>query len=101
MIDVQNEELLTFSRAARRLPGRGENSGVHSSTLYRWSQRGLRGIHLETVQVGGRRCTSMEALYRFFTSLRQASAGGANETGQNESWRRDLDVERKLESAGI
>jgi hypothetical protein len=46
---------------------RGRHVAV--STLYRWSTVGLRGVRLETIQVGGTRCTSVQALRRFFERL--------------------------------
>ena len=60
MIDMSAEELLSFAEAARALPGH-----PHMSTLYRWRMKGVRGVRLESVLVGGRRFTSREALERF------------------------------------
>ena len=59
-IDVESETLLTFSQAARQIPGR---PGI--STIHRWWRRGVRGIKLATTLVGGRRYTSSEAIARF------------------------------------
>ncbi len=39
------------------------------ATLYRWALKGVRGIKLETVMMGGRRYTSDEAVDRFFARL--------------------------------
>ena len=67
MIDTTTETLLTLSEAAKALPSRGgSRKGVHAITLWRWSKRGIRGVRLETLLVGGVRCTSREALARFF-----------------------------------
>ncbi len=44
--------------------------------LYRWATEGLRGVHLETIQVGGTLCTSIEALQRFFERLGQRERDG-------------------------
>jgi hypothetical protein len=60
MIDISNEFLLTISAAAKSLPSR-----PHISTVWRWIQRGVRGVKLETYLIGGRRFTSREALERF------------------------------------
>ena len=67
MISIQHEQLVTLTEAARRLPGRSTRPSV--STIFRWVSPGLRGIQFETVKVGGRRCTSIEALERFFQRL--------------------------------
>ena len=68
-IDVFEEEVLTLAEAAKVLPRRRRGRKVHTATLYRWASSGIRGVKLETVQVGGTRCTSKEALQRFFDEL--------------------------------
>ena len=55
--------------AAARLPCRRAGKRPHVATVYRWAKRGLRGVVLETLQVGGTLCTSHEALQRFFEAL--------------------------------
>ena len=70
MIDFQGETLLSFSQAAKVLPGR-----PHLSTLHRWRLRGIRGVKLETVLIGGRRFTSCEALERFCAAVTAAANG--------------------------
>jgi hypothetical protein len=37
--------------------------------------RGVRGVRLETLMVGGTRCTSVEALQRFFERITVATDG--------------------------
>jgi len=60
MIDLQNETVLLLREAAKRLPVR-----PHTSTLHRWA-RGLKdGRRLETVKMGGKVFTSVEACVRF------------------------------------
>jgi hypothetical protein len=72
VIDSTNETLLPLAQAAEELPRRRRGRKTNISTLYRWSQAGCRGIRLETIQCGGTRCTSQEALQRFFERLSQA-----------------------------
>ena len=69
MIDSQSEGLQSLGQAADSLPRRREGRKTHVSTLFRWSTVGCRGVVLETLQVGGTRCTSREALQRFFERL--------------------------------
>ena len=69
MIDARSEELVSLREAARLLPRRRGDRRPHIATLYRWAKHGLRGVVLETLQVGGTLCTSREALQRFFESL--------------------------------
>jgi uncharacterized protein DUF1580 len=70
-----DEEVLTFRHAVRRLPRRRSGRHPHPATLYRWATEGLRGVRLETIQVGGTLCTSIEALQRFFEELGKEPRG--------------------------
>ena len=76
MIDHAIETVLPLTEAAATLPRRRGGKKTNVATLYRWSTRGLRGEVLETIQVGGTRCTSIEALQRFFDRLTAAGRGG-------------------------
>jgi hypothetical protein len=72
MIDHQNESVFPMSEAPTKLPRRRGGKKVNVATLYRWSTRGIRGVVLETIQIGGTRCTSAQALQRFFERLTAA-----------------------------
>ena len=65
MIDIFGDELLTLAEAARILPARRAGKKTSISCLYRWTTSGCRGIMLESVQIGGTRCSGREALGRF------------------------------------
>lgn len=69
MIDPNTETLVTLTEAARLLPRRRAGKKVHPSCCYRWTTTGCKGVILESIQVGGTRCTSREALARFFADL--------------------------------
>ena len=69
MIDYQTETVVTFQKACERLPRRRAGKSAHPNTLHRWATEGIRGKRLETIRVGGTRCTSLEALQRFFDAL--------------------------------
>lgn len=69
MIDLKEESVLSLVEAAKKLPRRRAGKKPHVATLYRWASHGLKGIRLETIQVGGTLCTSLEALQRFFDGL--------------------------------
>jgi hypothetical protein len=72
VIDSQTETVLTFAEASKRLLTRPD-----ISTLHRWRKRGIRNQRLETLLIGGKRCTSVEALERFFAA---ATAAGEQVT---------------------
>lgn len=68
-----SEDILSLSQAAALLPRRRGSKKTNTCTLYRWTKRGLKGVVLESIQVGGTRCTSREALERFFGQLNMRS----------------------------
>jgi hypothetical protein len=83
MIDHHSEHVISFAQAADESPRRRRGRKIHVSCFYRWSTVGCRGIVLETLQVGGTRCTSREALQRFFERLSapvQARAVGVEQS---------------------
>ncbi len=59
-------------RYPEHVPGRG-GQPVHPCTISLWHRRGVRGVRLETLMIGGRRCTSLEALARFHAAVSQAT----------------------------
>jgi hypothetical protein len=60
MIDIMTEKLLTLAQAAALLPDHPS-----TATLWRWRVKGRNGRLLETVTLGGKVYTSVEALQRF------------------------------------
>ncbi len=75
MIDITKEELVPVEKVPGFVPDRNGRR-IHRATVYRWFQRGVRGRRLEWIQVGGRRCTSVQALSRFFNGPDAADGGG-------------------------
>jgi len=70
-IDLQEEEVLGLTDAARSMPRIG-GKRPHPSTLWRWIRQGVGGVHLEHIRLGHRVCTSREALARFTQALADA-----------------------------
>jgi hypothetical protein len=64
MIDTQIETLFPLWRGSREIQSRPS-----AATLWRWAMRGVRGVKLDTVIIGGRRYTSHEAFARFTADL--------------------------------
>ena len=78
LIDTTAETVLSLAPAADELPRRRRGRKTNVSTLYRWATVGCRGVVLEAIQIGATRCTSREALQRFFERLSDPGrAGGA------------------------
>jgi hypothetical protein len=97
-IDITTERVVTFREAAKEYcPRRRHGRKPHISTFYRWARMGL-----ETIQVGGQLCTSVEALQRFFDSL----SGPASPTRRPAATPRRVvctpdQVERELTTLGL
>jgi len=97
MIDPNNEEVLSLSATTKELPARRGGKKPHVSCIYRWTTIGCKGVILESIQIGGTRCTSLEALGRFFEKLTKIS----NPTGHQavSSERREQRRKRAAEHA--
>ncbi len=119
MINIDIEHLVSFNAAAKFVASRFQDAEdsrpIHVSTLYRWSSKGVRGVRLEAVGIGGKRVTSKEALQRFFDRLagqddqspprsRQASPAAHLPTAPSDRRaraRRVAAAEKELEKLGI
>jgi hypothetical protein len=69
MINLLTERVASLAALARSLPPGRRGRPTHPRTLYRWATRGLGGVRLEVIRVGGRTCSSYEALQRFVDAL--------------------------------
>lgn len=72
MVNLHNEEVLTFSEAARIVP-RVNGNRVNRGTVSRWAKLGIRGVRLDSLRLGGRYVTSREALDRFLREVADQS----------------------------
>ena len=73
MIDPHVEQVMSLTAAAKTLPSIRNGKRPHMCSIYWWSMKGLKGIVLETILISGTRCTSREALLRFFERLTVAA----------------------------
>lgn len=69
MISIADERLIPLRDAPKHLPLRPNGKKLHISVFYRWIKRGVKGILLESIRIGGTTYTSLEALQRFAGSL--------------------------------
>jgi len=72
-IDITTETVITPIKATGFCPERRAGARPNIATVYRWMIDGVRGIRLESIMVGGTRCTSVQALQRFFDALTAAA----------------------------
>lgn len=73
MIDTASEILVPLRDVPRCLPPRPNGKRLHVSAVYRWTLRGVKGVRLETIRVGGTTYTSREAIQRFSELLSGAA----------------------------
>ena len=103
-IDIHAEELLELNKVPANLERR-TGKRLNVSTVYRWINRGIAGVKLETILIGGSRFTSAEALNRFFAQSTLAKQGKLS-TATAEGIRRakairETQVEQRAKRLGI
>jgi Protein of unknown function (DUF1580) len=106
-IVLGRDTIVTLTQATGLIPPRRRGRKTSVSTLFRWSTSGCRGILLPTLQCGGTRCTSVEAIQWFFEALTELSRSpGAEATSillrRSPSRRRreSEDAGKRLEQMG-
>lgn len=70
MIDLSNETVFPVTEAPKHIPGRPSQASV-----WRWVLKGIGGVKLESILIGGKRFTSEESIQRF-CDRRTAAADG-------------------------
>ncbi len=103
-IDINHDQLVEL-RSVPKLLEKQIGKRLNLSTLYRWQSRGIAGIKLETVAIGGARFTTLEALNVFFTTSTLARQGKLSD-GTTEGIRRarlirEQQLEREAKELGI
>ena len=104
MIDISSETVTSLTEATQHLPRRRRNKRPATATIYRWAQRGVRGVVLETIQVGGTKCTSVEALQRFCDRLTNATRQHPTPSSAGRTKQREKEIvsaERECEAEGV
>src|SRR5262245_28338744 len=97
MIEALTEELISLADAAKSLPGRPS-----ITTIWRWRSRGIAGVRLETICVGGRTYTSREALASFLERVTAAKSGQPIPSRTNRQREAQQRAARKqLQDAGL
>ena len=95
-IDFEAETIITLGEACRAFPP----NGISDATMARWIQKGVKGVKLETLLIGGRRVTSREAIARFITAQNPDQSPAVQFTPAQR--RRQSDAARQaLQEAGI
>lgn len=89
------EERITLTKLAKELD-------VHTGTVRRWAQRGIKGIRLETFCIGGRRYTTRGAQRRFVVATSDAGAPSKPPRIPCPERQRRIDAaKRRLDEMGV
>lgn len=97
-IDVESETLIEFQLAAGAFPG---ERCPAIATLHRWRQKGVRGVKLETVLIGGIRYTSREAISRFIAAQNADDAPAAPVITASQRRKQSEAARIELEKMGV
>ena len=107
-IDAQaSAEPLVRLSAAPAIVERMGGERVHKSAIYRWAQRGLRGVRLRTAFAGGHRRTCESWIREFFEAVTRAADGISylpTEPPARQQRRREAEIARadaELRKAGL
>lgn len=84
MIDVEREKLVAIREVPSLIPPRPSGKKIHISACYRWVSRGVRGVKLEAIRLGGTTFTSIEAIQRFADRLGSADRSTPTRTISRE-----------------
>lgn len=75
MLRLDDQDLIPIGEVQKHLPVRPGGKRIHKSVVYRWALKGVRGVRLETLHIGGRVYTSLAALQQFTQRTYSVPAG--------------------------
>ena len=88
--------LIPLREVPDHLPRLRRGKRVHISTIHRWATRGVRGVVLETVRVGGTLCTTPEMLAGFLVVQSGVPTRSAPPSPQQQTG-----IDRQLDDLGL
>ena len=92
MNDLLSESRITLTDLAKR-------EGVNCCTVWRWANRGVKSIRLETYSRGGRRFTTLPAFERWIAKINGENRPAGRTPRQREADQRR--AERELDTLGV
>jgi Protein of unknown function (DUF1580) len=95
MHDLLNEPRMSLADLAQQ-------EDVNCCTVWRWANRGVKGIRLETFSRGGRRFTTLPAFARWCERVTAATTGQPTTSRSRRQEEADVRrAEKELTEAGI
>lgn len=101
MINIASEQLISLAEAAGMLPCGRKGRYPNVKTVYAWTTHGCRKILLASIQAGGRRVTSKEAVQRFIQELTAAAGTPRSTPGRRATTARDAEIDAELDQLGV
>jgi len=99
-IDLRTDELLTLAEACRLLP-----KTPSPATLWRWRTRGVsvggQRIKLECIRVGGKWCTTRQAMANFLRRQTDVALESDEADSADSSTERPAATTERLATAGL
>lgn len=84
------------------IPRRRRGRKLHAATVFRWCQKGVKGVKLECWQFAGTKVTTVAALHRFFDELSAKDTSGAIDVPKLSAERASIEwAENQLDKIGI
>jgi hypothetical protein len=71
MIDFKSNAVFSLLELTGKLPRNNNGRKISISTIHRWIVRGVRGVKLSSVRIGGRRYVTARALSEFLAAAEQ------------------------------
>ena len=96
---VLGETRIYLHDVPNHIPTSPTGRKTHYSTVLRWAMRGVHGVRLEAVRLGGRWVTSLEAVSRFSAGVTATTAPMPSSPAIDQ--RRADQVDQELDAAGI
>ena len=100
MICTSSENLIAFDRIPQYLQ-KTFGHKVHLASVYRWANKGIGGVRLETIKVGAKRFTSTQALDRLFNGATKAGQERIEDTPAEIKSRTEKRIEKEAKELGI
>ena len=99
MIDPTSEAMILIRDVPKEIE-QLTGQRPHSSTVWRYIQRGVRGVVLETILAVNKRLTSKEAVHRFIMASSRPGQAAVALNQSPSSRRRAAAADAELESDG-
>lgn len=97
-IDTATETIVSFNDARSAFKD-GRRKSL--ATLHRWRLRGVKGVRLESILIGGLRYTSLEAIDRFIAAQNADDAPAVPVITASQRRRQSEAARAELERMGV